>query len=199
MARSLERTDTSLTQYVMTRWYRSPEVIYWNIDGYNEQVDVWSVGCITAELMLGKPLFPGEDTNAQYEMITELCGSPDEDLMKKIESNSPATRRVVESYRHHERQDFAKRFIGCPRLFVDFLDKILVLDPEKRLTVEQALAHPYFADYVDATDEPIATSSFDLNDNPSRTRDEWKGLIWQEIQNFVGDECSPELPSYTEY
>ncbi|XGW31478.1 hypothetical protein V3C99_009997 [Haemonchus contortus] len=199
MARSLERTDTSLTQYVMTRWYRSPEVIYWNIDGYNEQVDVWSVGCITAELMLGKPLFPGEDTNAQYEMITELCGSPDEELMRKIEANSPATRRVVESYRHHDRQDFAKRFIGCPRLFVDFLDKILVLDPEKRLTVEQALAHPYFADYVDATDEPVATSSIELDDNPSRTRDEWKGIIWQEIQNFVFDECSPEIPSYREY
>ncbi|KHJ95875.1 hypothetical protein OESDEN_04174 [Oesophagostomum dentatum] len=194
MARSLERTETSLTQYVMTRWYRSPEVIYWNIDGYNEQVDVWSVGCITAELMLGKPLFPGEDTNAQYEMITTLCGSPDEDLMRKIEATSPATRRVVESYPHHERQNFTQRFPGCPPLFVDFLDKILVLDPEKRLTVEGALLHPYFADYVDASDEPIAASSFDLNDDPNRSRDEWKGIIWQEIQNFVGDEASPRIP-----
>ncbi|KAK6747139.1 hypothetical protein RB195_000390 [Necator americanus] len=193
MARSLERTETSLTQYVMTRWYRSPEVIYWNIDGYNEQVDVWSVGCITAELMLGKPLFPGEDTNAQYEMITSLCGSPDEDLMRKIEANSPATRRVVESYPHHERQNFSQRFAGCPPLFIDFLDKILVLDPEKRLTVEGSLSHPYFADYVDATDEPTATSSFELNDNPSRSRDEWKGIIWQEIQNFTGDDASPKI------
>ncbi|WKY03804.1 hypothetical protein Q1695_005062 [Nippostrongylus brasiliensis] len=201
MARSLERTDTSLnlSQYVMTRWYRSPEVIYWNIEGYNEQVDVWSVGCITAELMIGKPLFPGKDTNAQYEMIIELCGSPDEDLMRKIEESSPATRRVVESYRHRERQDFTKRFKGCPPLFVDFLDKVLVLDPEKRLTVEASLAHPYFADYVDATDEPIANSSFDLNDSCDRTRDEWKGIIWQEIQNFTGDETSPMIPSNTEY
>ncbi|EPB76590.1 kinase domain protein [Ancylostoma ceylanicum] len=150
MARSLERTETSLTQYVMTRWYRSPEVIYWNIDGYNEQA------------------------NAQYEMITSLCGSPDEELMRKIEATSPATRRVVESYPFHKRQNFTQRFSGCPPLFIDFLDKILVLDPEKRLTVEGSLSHPYFADYVDATDEPTAPSSFDLNDNPSRSRDEWK-------------------------
>ncbi|KJH49225.1 kinase domain protein [Dictyocaulus viviparus] len=198
MARSLDRAETSLTQYVMTRWYRSPEVIYWNIDGYNEQVDLWSVGCITAELMLGKPLFPGEDTNAQYEMITRLCGSPDDDLMRKIEETSPATRRVVESYEHFERQDFRQRFAGCPPLFVDFLDKILVLDPEKRLTVETSLAHPYFADYVDATDEPTANSFFDLNDNSSRSKDEWKGFIWQEIHNFAGDEISPKIPSHTE-
>ncbi|KAJ1356864.1 hypothetical protein KIN20_014704 [Parelaphostrongylus tenuis] len=198
MARSLDRSETSLTQYVMTRWYRSPEVIYWNIDGYNEQVDLWSVGCITAELMLGKPLFPGEDTNAQYEMITKLCGSPDEDLMRKIEATSPATRRVVESYEQYKRQDFRQRFAGCPPLFIDFLDKILVLDPEKRLTVESSLAHPYFADYVDASDEPTATTSFDLNDTPSRSRDEWKGIIWQEIQNFVGDEISPKIPTYRE-
>ncbi|CAJ0602932.1 unnamed protein product [Cylicocyclus nassatus] len=196
MARSLERTETSLTQYVMTRWYRSPEVIYWNIAGYNEQVDVWSVGCITAELMLGKPLFPGEDTNTQYEMITTLCGSPDEDLMRKIEATSPATRRVVESYPHHDRQNFKQRFAGCPPLFIDFLDKILVLDPEKRLTVEGSLSHPYFADYVDASDEPVENCSFDLNDDPSRSKDEWKGIIWQEIQNFVGDEASPKIPSH---
>uniref|UniRef100_A0A158P8D4 mitogen-activated protein kinase n=1 Tax=Angiostrongylus cantonensis TaxID=6313 RepID=A0A158P8D4_ANGCA len=195
MARSLNRSERTLTQYVMTRWYRSPEVIYWNIDGYNEQVDLWSVGCITAELMFGEPLFPGEDSNAQYEMITKLCGSPDEDLMRKIEATSPATRRVVESYKQYKRQDFRQRFSGYPPLFVDFLDKILVLDPEKRLTVDSSLAHPYFADYVDASDEPVATTSFDLNDNPSRSKDEWKGIIWQEIQNFVGDEISPKIPS----
>ncbi|VDM57773.1 unnamed protein product [Angiostrongylus costaricensis] len=196
MARSLNRSERTLTQYVMTRWYRSPEVIYWNIDGYNEQgdyfqskFDLWSVGCITAELMFGEPLFPGEDTSAQYEMITKLCGSPDEDLMRKIEATSPATRRVVESYKQYKRQDFRQRFSGYPPLFVDFLDKILVLDPEKRLTVESSLAHPYFADYVDASDEPVATTSFDLNDNPSRSKDEWKG-----IENIAKD--PRESPSF---
>ncbi|RCN38260.1 kinase domain protein [Ancylostoma caninum] len=181
MARSLERTETSLT-------HETPSIDI-------VLVDVWSVGCITAELMLGQPLFPGEDTNAQYEMITSLCGSPDEELMRKIEATSPATRRVVESYPFHKRQNFTQRFPGCPPLFIDFLDKILVLDPEKRLTVEGALSHPYFADYVDATDEPTAPASFDLNDNPSRSRDEWKGIIWQEIQNFLGDDASPKIPS----
>ncbi|PAV83698.1 hypothetical protein WR25_26617 [Diploscapter pachys] len=61
LARSLEPRSPTLTQYVMTRWYRSPEVIYWNITNYDIQADIWSVGCIAAELMTGRPLFPGED------------------------------------------------------------------------------------------------------------------------------------------
>lgn len=61
LARSLEKKDTTLTQYVQTRWYRSPEVIYWKIDSYTNLADMWSVGCIAAELLTGSPLFPGDD------------------------------------------------------------------------------------------------------------------------------------------
>lgn len=191
LARTLENTSNSLTQYVMTRWYRSPEVIYWNIDSYNTQADIWSVGCIAAELFDGKPLFPGEDANAQYAMITQLCGSPDEELVVKIEqNNSPHMRKVIERYEKYPRVDFNKYFRKAPPHFIDFLDKILVLDPEKRMTVEQALEHPYLEEFSMPEDEPSAEERFTLDDR-ERSLSEWKALIWQEIQDYKGDDHSP--------
>ncbi|CAJ0572012.1 unnamed protein product, partial [Mesorhabditis spiculigera] len=200
LARTLENTNTTLTQYVMTRWYRSPEVIYWNIDSYNTQADIWSVGCIAAELMNGEALFPGENANAQYEMIIMLCGSPDEQLMQKIEENNTASMRAVleNSYRHYERVDFPlvihpyRHFGPSPPHFADFLDKILVLDPERRMTVEEALNHPYLAEFAEPDDEPAAEAPFSLNDS-DRTINEWKALIWEEIRNFRGDDHSPSF------
>ncbi|CAJ0929032.1 unnamed protein product, partial [Mesorhabditis belari] len=193
LARTLENTNTSLTQYVMTRWYRSPEVIYWNIDSYNTQADIWSVGCIAAELMNGVALFPGEDAQAQYAMITKLCGSPDEHLMQKIEvNNTSSMRAVLEMYDKYNRVDFLRHFGASPPGFADFLDKILVLDPERRMTVEDALKHPYLAEFSEPEDEPAAEAPFSLDDR-DRSINEWKALIWNEIRNFKGDGHSPRF------
>lgn len=106
LARSLERKDTGLTQYVMTRWYRSPEVIYWKIGNYSTQADIWSIGCIAAELMTGTPIFEGEDgililfvlvqfepsANSQYESIIRVTGSPSTELLEMVR-----TEKIVSS------------------------------------------------------------------------------------------------------
>lgn len=67
-----------MTSYVATRWYRAPELLL-NWKTYNEAVDVWSVGCIFAELLRRSPLFPGNDTQHQLQLIFELIGVPEED------------------------------------------------------------------------------------------------------------------------
>ncbi|CAD6192871.1 unnamed protein product [Caenorhabditis auriculariae] len=196
LARSLENHESSLTQYVMTRWYRSPEVIYWNIDTYTSKADMWSVGCIAAELLTGEPLFPGDDASMQYARITLLCGSPDKELLDKIErNNSRATRRVVESFKAYKRQSFARYFepyTPAPG-FVEFLEKILVLDPERRMTVEEAIQHPYLREYYLPEDEPVASQAFDLDDSEARSCSQWKTIVWKEIVNFKREQHSPLL------
>ncbi|GMS96866.1 hypothetical protein PENTCL1PPCAC_19041, partial [Pristionchus entomophagus] len=197
LARTVEKVPHGMSTYVMTRWYRSPEVIYWKIGSYDKQADVWSVGCIAAEMMINQPLFPGESTNSQYDMITALCGAPDQELLQKIEvNNSGQIRQVIERLSHgRERRDFYAYFRKFnPELTDDaisFLDQMLQLDPERRLTVEQALQHEYLSDYHDTKDEPIVAEPYTLEDNVEYTIQDWKKIIWNEIQNYKGDEGSP--------
>jgi len=73
-----------LTDYIATRWYRAPEVILsWK--QYTGAIDVWSVGCILAELIKRKPLLPAQNEQDLMHMITNLIGNPDKDLIQKID------------------------------------------------------------------------------------------------------------------
>jgi len=189
LARNIS-ANNHLTAYVMTRWYRSPEVIYWNIGSYSSKVDVWSVGCILAELLIGEPLFPGEDAPAQYRLITQLCGSPDEAMMAKIESKNQASMRlVIESMGIHPRKNFHEHFGAYGDDVADFLDRILVLDPDRRMSVEDAISHPYLSEYSMPSDEPVSESPLLIDETGG---DEnvtdiavWKERIWNEIQSFT--------------
>nr|KAF6363218.1 mitogen-activated protein kinase 14 [Pipistrellus kuhlii] len=82
-------TDDEMTGYVATRWYRAPEIML-NWMHYNQTVDIWSVGCIMAELLTGRTLFPGTDHIDQLKLILRLVGTPGAELLKKISSESDA-------------------------------------------------------------------------------------------------------------
>ena len=74
---------TSMTDYVATRWYRAPEVILsWEV--YTKAIDIWAVGCITAELLGRQPLFPGIDSQNQIQLIIDVLGSPSADDIGKV-------------------------------------------------------------------------------------------------------------------
>ncbi|XP_038667397.1 mitogen-activated protein kinase 11 isoform X3 [Scyliorhinus canicula] len=79
------QTDDEMTGYVATRWYRAPEIML-NWMHYNQTVDIWSIGCIMAELLKGKALFPGTDYIDQLKRIMEVVGTPSTELLKKISS-----------------------------------------------------------------------------------------------------------------
>lgn len=68
------------TDYVATRWYRAPELCGSFYARYSPAIDIWSVGCIFAEILLGKPLFPGRNVVQQLELITDLLGKPDPEV-----------------------------------------------------------------------------------------------------------------------
>jgi serine/threonine protein kinase len=124
----------------------------------------------------------------QYKLIVELCGAPDNELLGKIEAqNSAAMRSVVERMGDgRARQDFRKYFRGQPDGAIDLLDKFLVLDPDRRISVEEALTHPYVQEHHLPSDEPIAKEPFNIDDqnDAARTIEEWKEIIWNEIQDL---------------
>lgn len=133
-----------LTEYVATRWYRAPELLL-SANTYTTSVDMWSVGCIFAEMLQRKPFLPGTDTKNQIELICEYLGTPDLDNIKNIPEESKKLIKNLPKNKKNGR-DFTKLFCEAPPEAIDLLKKLLLFDPEKRITVEQALQHPYLAD-----------------------------------------------------
>ncbi|KAJ3043469.1 MAPK protein hog1, partial [Rhizophlyctis rosea] len=106
-------TESQMTGYVSTRYYRAPEIMLtWQ--KYDHAVDIWSVGCIFAEMIEGKPLFPGKDHVNQFSIITELLGTPPDDVIQTICSEN--TLRFVQSLPRREKIPFSKKFHGAEPL-----------------------------------------------------------------------------------
>jgi mitogen-activated protein kinase 15 len=80
-----------LTDYVATRWYRAPEILLGS-NKYTKGVDMWSMGCILAELLLGKPVFPGTSTLNQLDRVMEVTGRPSQELAATMLESLPATK-----------------------------------------------------------------------------------------------------------
>ncbi|CAM9492462.1 unnamed protein product, partial [Hapterophycus canaliculatus] len=139
--------------YVVTRWYRAPEIML-SVQNYNEAIDVWSVGCIFGEMLGRKPLFPGNDYIHQLKLITSLIGKPAESDLWFV--TNPRARRFMLGLPDTSPVNLGVKFPDSNAEAVDLLSKMLILDPNRRITVEQALEHPYLLSLHDATLEPLA-------------------------------------------
>lgn len=174
-------TEFEMTGYVATRWYRAPEIML-NWMHYSQTVDIWSVGCIMAELITRRTLFPGTDHIHQLNLIMEMLGTPPNDFMQKISSDN--ARHYIDSLPPMKRKDFKVVFKDANPLAIDLLEKMLELDADKRTTAEEALAHPYMQKYAEPSDEstsPLYDQSFeDMN----LTLEKWKELVYKEVLNF---------------
>ncbi|KAG2366772.1 hypothetical protein BDR07DRAFT_1479787 [Suillus spraguei] len=127
--------------YIQSRFYRSPEVILGM--NYHMAIDMWSLGCILAELYTGFPIFPGENEQEQLSCIMEVLGPPDKDF---INHNNGAPRPVVNS-KGRRRRPGTKTLAQVLRCqdddFVDFIARCLVWDPERRMKPQAALQHNF--------------------------------------------------------
>ncbi|KAJ8448311.1 hypothetical protein Cgig2_021939 [Carnegiea gigantea] len=184
LARTTTETDF-MTEYVVTRWYRAPELLL-NCSEYTAAIDVWSVGCIFGEIMTREPLFPGKDYVHQLRLITELIGSPDDSSLGFVRSNH--ARKYVKELPRYRKQLFSARFPSMSAVAVDLLEKMLVFDPSKRITVDEALCHPYLESLHDINDEPVCSSPFHFDFEQSfLTENDVKELIWKESVKFNSD------------
>lgn len=141
LARHVDENEMDLTMYVVTRWYRAPELII-NNTKYTSAIDMWSVGCILAEMLGRTPLFPGNDPAEQIELITKVLGTPtDEDLSSFEQSdgvnflrNLPFCAATPLNLIYDHASDMS----------LDLLQKLLKYDHATRMTASEALQHPYF-------------------------------------------------------
>ncbi|ANQ10607.1 Mitogen-activated protein kinase [Plasmodium coatneyi] len=141
-----------LTDYVATRWYRAPEILLGSTN-YTEGVDMWSLGCIMAELLLGRPLFRGNSTMNQLEKIIQLIGKPTKKDMEDIKS--PFTDTIISSFVDIKRKNFSDIFSKASVEALDLLKQLLQFNPTKRISAENALRHKYVEQFHSIIDEPV--------------------------------------------
>ncbi|GJM92013.1 hypothetical protein PR202_ga08437 [Eleusine coracana subsp. coracana] len=131
LATSYDPNNTRpMTSQVITLWYRPPELLL-GATHYGVGVDLWSVGCILAELLLGEPIFPGRTEVEQLHKIFKLCGTPSEDYWEKMKFPQP-------TFRPYERR-IAEKFKDLPTSILSLLETLLSIDPDLRGTATDAL------------------------------------------------------------
>eukprot|EP01038_Epipyxis_sp_PR26KG_P011753 gene11753-15726_t len=152
--------DAKLTEYVVTRWYRAPELLC-DCSTYGKPVDLWSVGCIFAELIVHEPFFRGDHPQHQLEVIVQKLGCPHRSKLSFIESSTALT--SILKFEGAKPTHFARFFPqGTNPVALELLLKLLQFNPDDRLTVEEALAHPYLKDFHGQMSEPVSKSAFDF-------------------------------------
>ncbi|CAH9072482.1 unnamed protein product [Cuscuta epithymum] len=166
-----------MTEYVVTRWYRAPELLLDTSD-YTAAIDVWSVGCIFMEMINRQPLFQGKDRVNQMHLIVGLLGTPcDSDLGYFRNENS---RRCIRQLPRHPPQKLAKVFPHVNPLAIDIVEKMLTFNPSKRISVEEALAHPYLSQFHDVSDEPFCRVPFTDFEQEACGEEQIKDMIYKE-------------------
>ncbi|RMB96741.1 hypothetical protein DUI87_26807 [Hirundo rustica rustica] len=179
-------TNFMMTPYVVTRYYRAPEVILGM--GYKENVDIWSVGCIMGELVKGCVIFQGTDHIDQWNKVIEQLGTPSADFMKKLQ---PTVRNYVENRPKYPGIKFEELFPDWifpsesdrDKLKTsqarDLLSKMLVVDPDKRISVDEALRHPYITVWYDPAEaEAPPPQIYDAQlEEREHAIEEWKDFI----------------------
>jgi len=170
-----------MTEYVATRWYRAPEIML-SFQSYTKAIDVWSVGCILAELLGGKPFFKGRDYVDQLNQILHYLGTPNEETLSRI--GSPRAQDYVRNLPYMQKISFQSLFRNANPDALDLLDRMLAFDPSSRISVEEALEHRYLQIWHDASDEPSCPTTFDFQFEVVEEIPEMKKMILDEVSRF---------------
>jgi cell division cycle 2-like protein len=164
LARHFTARDKELTPKVVTLWYRSPELLL-ELGKYSKPIDIWSVGCIFAELILREPLFKGQNEPEQLDIIFRTLGSPTDHSWPEFK-DILASKQVMINPRNMSNK-LSERFAEINRKNgtilnhqgFDLLSKMLTYSPNARITAEQALNHSWFKEHPFACD-PIQMPKF---------------------------------------
>ena len=164
LARAFGIPVRAYTHEVVTLWYRSPEILL-GARHYSTPVDVWSIGCIFAEMINHAPLFPGDSEIDELFRIFRVLGTPDDGLWRGVEA-LPDYKTQFPQWRAKEWKDI------CPSLDdagLDLLKQMLQYAPHERISARDACNHRFFDDYEPATERPKPSDRFGRS-GPSKKR-----------------------------
>lgn len=181
-----ENVSDPMTSHVVTRWFRAPELML-SPDGlYTYAVDMWSTGCVLAELLRRKTLFPGKDYIDQLNRIFAVIGSPQPSEIEYVRNS--AALEFLAKQANKRRANFKALFHNAPSDALDFLEGLLQFDSSKRFTSAEALDHPYLAERRAATMEeeevPLAIGMEFEFESRDMKRLHLKQLILHEAESF---------------
>jgi mitogen-activated protein kinase 15 len=195
LARTFAEGDHSqavMTEYVSTRWYRAPELIIGS-NHYHEGVDMWAVGCIVGELYSGKPLFPGTSTLDQMERVVAFTGPPSASDIASMRSEFAETMIASLAY-SQPRMTLKQKLPMADADTINFIEKMLVFNPDGRMPIIAALDHPFVAQFHNpdeemVVDEPLKMS---LNDDKRYTVQDYRNKIYRTLLTKIsGEEAKP--------
>ncbi|KAF8416512.1 kinase-like domain-containing protein [Tirmania nivea] len=129
--------------YICSRYYRAPELIF-GATNYTPKIDVWSTGCVMAELMLGQPLFPGESGIDQLVEIIKVLGTPTREQIRTMNPNY-----MEHKFPQIKPHPFSKVFRKASPDAIDLISKLLEYTPTQRLSAVEAMCHPFFDELRD--------------------------------------------------
>lgn len=173
------------TDYVATRWYRAPELCGSFFSKYTPAIDIWSIGCIFAEMLTGKPLFPGKNVVHQLDLVTDLLGAPSAETIARIRNEK--ARRYLNGMRRKTPVPFSEKFPHVDPLALRLLERLLAFDPKDRPSAEEALADPYFYGLANLENEPSTQPIPKLEFEFERRRlvkNDVRELIYREILEY---------------
>ncbi|CAF2479680.1 unnamed protein product [Rotaria sp. Silwood2] len=186
LARSLNHVyedpqHPALTEYVATRWYRAPEILLAS-SKYTKGVDMWSLGCILGEMLLGKPLFQGTSTFNQLERILQNIPKPTQSDIESISSQYGPS--VLERASSGPKKSFDNLIPDASNESLDLLRRLLQFNPDKRITSEEGLRHSFVASFQNPKEEIV--KGYDvvpqLSDDIQLTVDEYRKKLYELIQ-----------------
>ncbi|XP_065849235.1 mitogen-activated protein kinase 9 [Euphorbia lathyris] len=173
------------TDYVATRWYRAPELCGSFFSKYTPAIDIWSIGCIFAEMLTGKPLFPGKNVVHQLDLMTDLLGTPPPESIARIRNEK--ARRYLSSMRKKQPVPYTQKFPHADPLALRLLERLLSFDPKDRPTADESLADPYFRGLSNSEREPstqpISKLEFEF-ERRKLAKDDVRELIYREILEY---------------
>ena len=213
-----QKKEQIFSVHVVSRWYRAPELILIETN-YTGSIDVWSVGCIFAELMMmmrenaptftdRQPLFPGKscfplsppgknkvtvneygfpnEKADQLNVIFDVIGSPDEESMGFVTDPNAVLYLKSLSQKKKNKINFKSKFPGSSDESLDLLQKMLIFDPNKRITVNECLEHPFFQSIRDPNKEEEATFNleFEFENDINLTLEKLRSLFITVIKSY---------------
>lgn len=171
-----------MTEYVVTRWYRAPELLLC-CDNYGTSIDVWSVGCIFAEILGRKPIFPGTECLNQLKLIINVLGSQNEPDLAFIDN--PKARKYIKSLPYSRGTHFSRLYPQADPLAIDLLQRMLVFDLiQLRESVSEALQHPYMSRLYDPRCNPLAQVPINLDINENLVEPMIREMMWHEMLHY---------------